>query len=173
MRLHVAADVYNIMSMLMRQKITYWIEYLTGCILSLLGFSACNGEGWGSMPVEYGCPNADYKVIGTVTDKSGNPLKGIQVESEETIKGSQEPLKSTALTDAEGKFTILSGNSFPMDRTLDVVFTDIDGPENGGDFETESVKGAVYKQTKDGDHHWYEGEFTADVSVALKKKASK
>ena len=51
---------------------------LSYLLLSLLGFaSACDRE-----PVEmYGVPRADTRTQGRVTDKSGNPIPGIQVRS--------------------------------------------------------------------------------------------
>lgn len=51
-------------------------------LFALLGFTSitsCNQSQVGDQLVEYGCPNADYKVLGTVKDSAGKPIKDIQV----------------------------------------------------------------------------------------------
>ena len=146
------------------------VEYLIGGLLALLGFSSCDKIG--NNACEYGVPNADYKVLGTVTDEAGNPLKGIQVAKEEIKKGDELPIRDTVYTDENGKYTF-AANGFPIERTVNVTFNDIDGAANGGEFESKTVKGAVYEQIKKGDSNWYDGEFSATVNAELKKKADK
>ena len=48
-------------------------------VVSLLGFSACEGDANKEALYEYGTPTADYKYMGTVTDEEGNPIEGINV----------------------------------------------------------------------------------------------
>lgn len=49
-------------------------NWILATLLTLLGFSNCEPQ------VEYGVPNADYSVKGTVVDKvSSKPIKGIRV----------------------------------------------------------------------------------------------
>lgn len=154
----------------MRQRVVNWIDCIIGGLLALLGFSSCDKIG--DEPCEYGTPNADYKMMGTVTDEAGNPLKGIQVAKEELDKGNKYPLRDTVYTDASGKFSF-SANYFPLDRTVNVTFNDIDGSENGGEFESQTITGVVYEKTKESDQGWYKGEFTANVNAELKKKTGK
>lgn len=157
------------MTMLMKQKVTNLVEYLIGGLLALLGFSSCDLI---DPKCEYGCPNADYKVLGTVTDEAGNPLKGIQVAKEEIKEGDEFPIRDTVYTDESGKYTF-AANGFPIERTVNVTFNDIDGDTNGGEFESKTVKGAAYEQIKKGSGAWYEGEFSATVNAELRKKADK
>lgn len=119
--------------------------------------------------MEYGCPNADYKVLGTVKDSAGKPIKDIQVVTEETFRD-KSVLRDTTYSDANGNFS-LQKSDFPLERTLNVIFNDVDGVENGGEFESKTVSEVEYKQDKKGEG-WYHGSFTAEVDAQLDKKAS-
>ena len=50
-----------------------------------------------------------------------------------------------------------------------VVFEDIDGDANGGEFEKAEATPEV-KRTKKGDKSWYGGAFETRADVVLKKK---
>ena len=84
---------------------------LSYLLLSLLGFaSACDRE-----PVEmYGVPRADTRTQGRVTDKSGNPIPGIQVRS------NGAPSKAVR-TMADGSYDIADESA---SRTAWLTFTD-------------------------------------------------
>lgn len=153
----------------MKQKVTNQVEYLIGGLLALLGFSSCDGIG---PKCEYGTPNADYKVLGTVTDEAGNPLKGIQVAKEETAKGRDYTLRDTVYTDEGGKY-LFEDNASPAERAVNMTFNDIDGAANGGEFESMTVKDVAYEQTKKGSGNWYDGEFMTTVNAELRKKDDK
>ena len=101
-------------------------------LLTLLGFStACekqkNGE---PPPVMYGTPHVDIWVGGKVTDKTGTPIPGIEVLQQNS------PYK--ALTGDDGSYE-LPGQLFSIETTADILFTDTDGPSNGGEFAAQSV----------------------------------
>jgi putative lipoprotein (rSAM/lipoprotein system) len=85
-------------------------------LLGLLGFTACEE----SEMCEYGTPTVDFTVKGRVTDKTGNPIKGIAVESEH---------KWTS-TGRDGRFYI----SGIRECTDAIYFRDGDGEANGGEF---------------------------------------
>ena len=138
-------------------------------LLGFTGITSCNLPQVGDQPVEYGCPSADYKVLGTVKDSAGKPIKGIQVVTEETIRN-DTVLRDTTYSDANGNFS-LQKNDFPVERTLNVIFNDVDGAENNGHFESKTISGVEYKQDKKGEG-WYHGSFTAEVNAQLDKKAS-
>ena len=158
--------------MLMKQRFQNWFDWLIGGILSLLGFSVTSCEDPKTIMCEYGCPNADYQVIGTVKDESGNPLKGIQVVTQDVQGEGVSEFKDTVYTDVSGKFATRTRNAFPGERTVTVVFNDVDGPDNGGDFSSMSVEKAGYEKTKDGSGSWYDGAYTATVNAVMKKKSS-
>ena len=60
----------------LNRKLIRGTNWALAGILSLLGFSGCNGL----IRVEYGSPNADYKVSGRVTDEQGTPVPNVKVE---------------------------------------------------------------------------------------------
>lgn len=138
-------------------------------LLGFTGITSCNQPQVGDQLVEYGCPNADYKVLGTVKDSDGKPIKGIQVVTEETFRD-KSVLRDTTYSDANGTFS-LQKSDFPLERTLNVIFNDVDGVENGGEFESKTVSEVKYTQDKKGSG-WYHGSFTAEVNTQLDKKAS-
>ena len=67
---------------------------------------------------------------GKVTDKTGTPIPGIEV---------RQPNSSyKAQTGDDGCYE-LPGQLFSIETTADILFTDTDGPSNGGEFAAQSV----------------------------------
>ena len=52
-------------------------------LLSLLGMAAGCSSNDKLIPVEYGCPHADYEIKGRVTDPDGNPIRAIEITTDE------------------------------------------------------------------------------------------
>lgn len=135
-------------------------------ILSLLGFaSACKEEEGQSqeLPTMYGTPRVDYRVRGKVTDAQGRPVPGIAVTNRYD--------ETKAQSDADGRYD-LSGNMTPHETEL--IFTDIDGPDNGGEFteKTLPIRFTESDRTGPGDG-WYAGSFArSDQDVTLERKES-
>ena len=130
-------------------------------ILSLLGFNSCDIIGNIVAPVcEYGCPHAEFKVVGTVKDADGNPIPGIQVKSDVIWT---DDLK----TAQDGSYAI-EGEGFPTE-TLQLTFEDVDGEENGGKFKTLEAE-ATLKQTQTGDGKWDNGSYEGSLDVTLEKE---
>lgn len=133
-------------------------EKLLLAAASLLGFAtACENK---ETPVMYGTPYFDYKVKGKVTDKEGAPVKGIEV-------GSQDAGPVTSGSDGSYE---LSGREWSGRTTL--TFTDIDGPENGGEFAEKKVTVEFTEADRTGKGKgWYEGAFSrSGVDATLEKK---
>lgn len=153
----------------METTILKFIRAIFVAILGLLGFAAC-GDDPDLRPSAYGSPTADYKYMGTVTDEDGNPIEGINVVMSGMVNNT--PLASLTLkTDKDGKFsTITMSTSRTYVRTID--FVDVDGPANGGDFESQTItlKEMEVNQVKEGDNSWYLGEFEYSADIKLKKK---
>ena len=129
-------------------------------ILGVLGFSACDNP-----PLDmYGSPTVDFMVKGKVTDSEGTPIKGIVISSK---RGLSDDL--SAVTDEKGEFVTNKIKEFGVMGTL--VFTDVDGAENGGDFETYEKDLSKFPQTqvKEGEG-WYRGEYEVTADVKLNKK---
>lgn len=126
----------------------------------------------------YGCPHADYKVSGSVTDEDGNPIPGISVRQYQSAGPKEDGSviydewegAELVKTEADGTFVIDTElTSFGGDEEF--IFRDVDGPENGGEFVDKSLK-IKFDQVKKGDKAWYGGAYEAsDVKVVLKPKA--
>ncbi|MCM1151143.1 MAG: radical SAM-associated putative lipoprotein [Alistipes sp.] len=139
-------------------------------LLSALGFStACSEKNDEPNQVcMYGTPRIDFRIQGKVTDRAGNPVPGIEVRNEDRSYG----YGNTTLTDKAGMYD-LTGSAFFTE--VDLSFHDIDGAQNGGDFETEtlSVKFAAEEQTAPGDDDWFNGAYVRKgADVALTEKSA-
>lgn len=152
------------------------LRSLAATALGLLGFSSCNWLGIGVCM--YGEPHADFKAIGSVTDQSGKPIEGIRVavqqhrhyENSESVIYDQNDWydNDTLFTDSEGKYELVR-NVFSAPNKVTIVFEDVDGEGNGGEFEKAEANPKL-TQTKKGDKSWYGGAFEAKADVVLKKK---
>ena len=148
----------------MKRKLMYFL-------LSALGFSAAcdKHENEPGQVCMYGTPRIDFRIRGKVSDPAGNPIPGIEVRGGQGSYSDVEP----AFTDKEGLYDI-AGSAFPA--AFDLSFNDIDGPENGGEFEpkTLSVRFADDEQTQPGEGGWFQGTYArtgADVTLAEKSVA--
>ena len=131
------------------------------CLLPILGFAlveSCAKD-------MYGCPYADFQLKGMVTDEEGVPIEGIKVH----VSGVNEdyPAVSECYTDSKGGYVLTDFDLHFYDY-LHLKFEDIDGPSNGGEFETHEIDVPV-EQTEKADG-WYEGAFRAGADVELKRK---
>ena len=152
-------------------KIKGVLKSVTAAVLGILGFASCekaldiyeNGE----MMCMYGQPYANFKAVGTVKDKSGKPLEGIRVAVRLTVPSSSE-VRDTVYTDSKGEF-LSNTQTFNGPSSVRIVFEDIDGAANGGEFEKAEATPDV-KQTKKGDDSWNKGAFEAKANVKMNKK---
>ena len=103
-------------------------------LLSLLGMAAGCSSNDKLIPVEYGCPHADYEIKGRVTDPDGNPIRAIEITTDEL---------PVAYSSATGDYR-LKGTAFPGD--MRIRFTDTDGPDNGGSFAERRRPGGYGKR---------------------------
>lgn len=132
-------------------------------LLGLLGVGAAS-----CIPVAmYGTPHVEFSLSARVIDEAGNPIQGIEVRT----KSGQPFDHNTGIADYLGNIEAVSGSMWP-DEQYEVVFLDVDGEYNGGEFESLEldISGKV-KQTKKGDGDWYQGSYKAelgDVTLTLK-----
>lgn len=152
-------------------------KHITAVVLGLLGFASCDIIGVGLCM--YGEPHADFKAIGKVTDEAGKPIEGIRVAVQQHRHYNNTPDviydqndwydNDTLFTDAEGKYQ-LERMVFDAPHDVKIVFEDVDGEANGGEFESSTATPEV-KKTKKGDGSWYGGayEVSADATLAPKK----
>ena len=145
--------------MKLRNSIIMWL-------LTLLGFGSCSGIRHimddPSAP-EYGVPTADFRIMGTVSDQDGNPVKGARVAI--SPLGDSEWARDTVYTDAKGEYAKdLEGLELFREilPDLQAKIEDIDGQDNGGYFLTKELTREDFEveQTKDASGNWYQGGFT-------------
>ena len=146
--------------------------------MTILGFSGCDGIF--ETPVEYGQPYAEFKLVGEVKSEEGKPIKGIRVIVKPYIAHTEQQYldwyRDTLFTDAEGKFSKEKlKHTWPNEMNgSTIIFEDIDGPENGGEFvpKTLNDKEFTVEQVKKGSGNWYDGDFlvTANATLSPKKQ---
>ena len=140
-------------------------RWLFGSLVTLLGFSGCSRF----LKEMYGCPYADYKLVGDVKDAKGKPVQGIRVVySPYPDIPAWEDANDTLYTDANGHF---ASDQLPIQQwpeTSAVKFEDVDGSVNGT-YKTLVLtdKDLVQEQTRPGDKNWYRGEFTIHAEAVL------
>lgn len=134
--------------------------------LGALGFTACSDN---SMMCEYGTPTVQFTVKGRVTDADGKPIKGIVISSKE-VNYFSENGGLEAVTGEDGHFATQRVKAIGIHGKL--LFTDIDGAENGGEFETQTVELHTLPETKiaEGDGGWDVGKYEVTANVKLKAK---
>lgn len=162
----------------MRIRFYHWYNALLAALLGLLGFESCDGADVGAD--EYGCPWAKYKVRGTVTDETGNPIPSIRIElayHHEYTDPEGNPQTyhhglDTVETDEQGKYQtrVVSDNDYP-DESLKVIIEDVDGAANGGEFQgdTLAVKDLERTLAKKGEG-WYIGLYEMKGDATLKPR---
>lgn len=132
-------------------------------LMALMGFGAVACEEVNSdVAGEYGVPHVTFSLKARVVDEVGEPIEGIKV-SANWIEG---------YTNHDGEINI-NGSVFTGSQYR-VTFEDVDGEENGGEFETLvlDITDQV-EQTADGSGSWNDGAFKAelgDVTMKLKEE---
>ena len=164
----------------MNKKKRWNVESFLSGALALLGFAGCSNIN--DAPDLYGTPSVDYKVIGTVTDEQGKPLKDIQVivknpngwsyYDDNTSRESLPPqvIPDTLYTDKDGKFTSNNVHAISVSK-FTVEIQDIDGEANGGEFLQKQLTKNDFneKRIKKG-KGFYNGEYEYSKTVQLKRK---
>ena len=143
-------------------------------VLALLGFGgALDSCRIINFPAcEYGCPYSDYKLSGTVTDKDGKPVPGISVRQyHDPGTGSADIWEGGQLTQTQPDGSFVVEDEFvSFGGDFEFIFRDVDGAENGGEFEDRTQK-VEFKQTQKGDNRWYGGKYEATgVKVVLEPR---
>jgi putative lipoprotein (rSAM/lipoprotein system) len=157
-----------------------WLKFLEATLLSVLSLLT----GCDDLPihinnpmVEYGMPHADFVLQGTVTRAGGNrqPIPNIRVVRPYDPDNLLAP-GDTVYTDEQGKFVIgFDDYEFFNNSTSKYRLNaeDIDGPENGGQFQSATVTGTFTRknQTKKGDG-WFLGRFEITRNIALEPESA-
>jgi putative lipoprotein (rSAM/lipoprotein system) len=146
-------------------------------LLTLLGFGAALagcGKMYSPPPpdiIMYGVVPTQFEVKGRVTDADDKPLENIRVvlklrDDETEENQNRQMLRDTVYTDANGRFETERRPEISLPWA--VIASDIDGEENGGEFETEEQQLTV--QTENFDNE--EGAFINEVNFTLTEKTN-
>ena len=149
-------------------------KWLLGLLMGLLGFAGCGKLG--IFRNEYGCPNADFKLVGDVKDAKGKGIEGIRVVFTPYPDAPEEQQKwesDTLYSDAQGHFVKERlKHDWPdgVERAA-VKFEDVDGDAHGS-FKTKVLNRSelTVEQTKNGDKHWYSGQYTIQADAVLEEE---
>ena len=148
-------------------------KWLLGIFMSLLGFAGCGKLG--IFRTEYGCPSADFKLVGDVKDAKGKGIEGIRVVFKpyplEQNEGNHH-MYDTLYSDAQGHFE-KERLKYDWPDNLEeasIEFEDVDGSAHGA-FKTKELKRGelTLDQTTKGDKHWYSGEYTIKADAVLEE----
>lgn len=134
-------------------------------LMALLGFGAisCDSIDFDAA-AEYGCPHVNFSLKARVIDEAGNPIQGIEVRT----KGDHRFDNKTGFSDYMGNIDAY-GSVWPGSQ-YEVVFEDVDGEANGGQFESLELDITdKVRQTEEGSGSWYEGGYTADIGDVTMK----
>ncbi|MDR2361839.1 MAG: radical SAM-associated putative lipoprotein [Prevotellaceae bacterium] len=138
-------------------------------LLALLGFASCVENA----PNEYGTPSAKYRINGRVTAAESNqPVREIKVVMREDshwgLDG--EPLwysLDSAWTDASGNYHVVANTISIDEAAFQLEFSDTDGDANGAYRDTTVTVVFTDPVFTGGDGHWYKGEATQELDIAL------
>lgn len=139
------------------------MKRLIYALMALLGFGMAGCDGIDRAAPEYGCPYVNFNLKARVVDEAGEPIPGIEVRL-------NNDWGKLAESDNLGEIDAL-GSTFPGNQ-YEIVFKDVDGAENGGEFETLvlDITDKV-EQIAEGEGSWYEGDYKAELGdVTLTRK---
>lgn len=120
----------------MKNLINKLIRLLCVSVIGVLGFSSCEEHS-----DEYGTPITTFRYWGTVTDEAGNPIEGINVIMSGNILGMPNvKLKTESYMFDEETCVFYTGIFSSSDTHIETIdFVDVDGEENGGDFQSVTI----------------------------------
>lgn len=160
----------------MKVRFYRWYNAVLTALLSMLGYGCSTSdevmEMYGTV-VEYGTPNVDYIIRGTVTDEVGTPILGIKTVLKDIPDNYPDYAYSidSAMTDAAGKYQIEKRIYVHQDGRK-LIVEDIDGEANGGEFlsDTVDISKLEAKKIGEGDGRWNSGKYEINADFKLKKK---
>jgi len=159
----------------MKVRFNRWYNAVLTALLSILGFG-CSSEEPMDMygpPVEYGTPQADFILKGTVTDEIGTPVQGLKTSLKEVYGHKTGYCVDSIQTNESGNYQLKLGKeSNFFKENVKLIVEDIDGEANGGEFLSDTLDIDYSKAVKvgEGDQRWYEGTFEVVTDIKLKKK---
>ena len=162
----------------MKVRFNRWYNAVLTALMSIIGYGCSSDDSWGGGLCMYGTPHADYQFMGTVTDESGSPVKGIKIAAKNVYRSQDGAVVDTygvdsTQTDGLGKYAFES-RRFVSDPDLKLIVEDIDGEANGGAFKSDTIDIDFDKAKKvkeaNKDDSWSSGTFAITQDIKLKKK---
>ena len=135
--------------------------------LSIIGFTL---PVVGCVPVMYGSPSTTYEVKGKVLDNKGNTINGIKIalQDDATDPNPYQIAESQSLENGDYK---IRNTIFPRSK-LYLSVEDIDGAENGGEFEEQTIELDFSKVEAMGDKDaWYNGTKSIEKYIVMQEKS--
>lgn len=135
--------------------------------LSIIGFTL---PVVGCVPVMYGSPSTTYEVKGKVLDNKGNPINGIKIalQDDATDPNPYQIAESQSLENGDYKIR----NTISPQSKLYLSVEDIDGAENGGEFEEQTIELDFSKVEATGDKDaWYNGTKSIEKYIVMQEKS--
>lgn len=146
------------------KRFIYWL-------LTMLGFSSmvsCDGDIKQHADM-YGTPSADYEIKGKVLDADGDPIKGIKVNVQDDWHSAFTSQGTECQSLDNGDYSVRI-KTFPTDK-LHLIVQDIDGAENGGEFDNKTIELDFSKIEYTGDKGaWYKGKKSLEQDIVLEEK---
>ena len=136
--------------------------------LSIIGFTL---PVVGCVPVMYGSPSTTYEVKGKVLDNKGNPINGIKIalQDDATDPNPYQIAESQSLENGDYK---IRNTIFPRSK-LYLSVEDIDGAENGGEFEEQTIELDFSKVEATGDKDaWYNDTKSIEKYIVMQEKTN-
>lgn len=144
-------------------------RWILGALLGVLGFGGCFVT---ACRKEYGCPSADFKLVGDVKDAEGNGIEGIRVVFRSVENEAETWENDTLYSDAKGHFERerLRHDWPDGAQAASVQFEDVDGREHGS-FKTKILRRSdlTVEQTEKGGGNWYSGAYTITANAVLEE----
>jgi putative lipoprotein (rSAM/lipoprotein system) len=135
--------------------------------LSIIGFTL---PVVGCVPLMYGSPSTTYEVKGKVLDNKGNPINGIKIalQDDATDPNPYQIAESQSLENGDYKIR----NTISPQSKLYLSVEDIDGAENGGEFEEQTIELDFSKVEATGDKDaWYNGTKSIEKYIVMQEKS--
>jgi len=156
----------------------FFVKSLDKIVLSLLaifGFANCE------TPTEYGSPHANFEFKGNITDSiTGKPIENIRIQVVDSGSVSHNDTLytygftvSTGYSASTGKYDLNASKECPEDSvTYYLKVDDIDGIQNGGEFESKKIAVTIKESEWSGTktEGWVIGKESKTQDIKLKKK---
>ena len=182
----------------MGRMIRKWTEWRTRALSALMGVLGFGTLSMMNGCMEYGCPMRDFSYSGRVLTETGEPIEGVRVVlAQAELRADCDSVDvdsggvgtddafcwvgmDTMWSDGDGRFrSEVYESVLEVDKDVYVFFPlcailldDVDGAENGGEFESDTVEMSDMEEVriKDGDGDMYEGEYEYTFEKRLREK---